>query len=228
MDNLTKNTIALAISFLLILGAFYFSNYDGQAETNNNQPENQEAQEEVNLAEKVDWNKGISFGDSEAPVKIVNFSSYSCPYCTKFEEEVFSELKEEYIDSGEVFYLFRGLGDPTSPVYQSLFCLDEQLSREDLLIYQNILFSDRVNQNSDADDLLAISNEEGFTVNEDDFKICLEENRYQEEIESAGLEARDLQLQGTPYLLVGGKEVVGFRGFEEYKQIIDQKLNENN
>jgi len=226
MDDLTKNTVALAASFLLILGAFYFSNHDNQTETRNNQNGSKEVVEEVNLDEKINWEKGVSFGDPEAPVKIVNFSSYSCPHCSKFEEEVFPQLKEEYIDSGEVFYLFRGLGEPTSPVYQSLFCLDEQLNEDDLLTYQDILFSDRVNQNSDVDDLSTVATQEGLEINKEDFSLCLEENRYQEEIQSAGAEARDLKLKGTPYLLIDGEEFVGFREFEDYKQVIDQKLNE--
>ncbi len=232
MDNLTKNTIALVVAFLLILGAFYVNNYDGQTENNNNQNQNEEVNEErnqaVDLEENINWERGISFGDREAPIKIVNFSSYSCPYCSRFEKEVFPQIKKEYVDNGDVFFLFRGLGEPSSTVYQSVFCAQEQLSEDDLITYQSNLFSDKINRNSDLSDLLTVSTEEGLEINEDNFEACLEEDKYQEVIEIAGQEAQDLQLKGTPYLLVDGEEMVGFRSFEEYKQLIDQKLNENN
>src|SRR3989344_3207671 len=46
-------------------------------------------------------------GDKNAPVTIIEFSDYQCPYCRKFWTEAYSQIKEEYIDTGKVKLIFR-------------------------------------------------------------------------------------------------------------------------
>ncbi len=46
-------------------------------------------------------------GDPKAPVTIVEFSDYQCPYCRKFHNEILPQIQEEYISKGKVRYIFR-------------------------------------------------------------------------------------------------------------------------
>ena len=50
-----------------------------------------------------------SVGDPNAPVVIIEFSDFECPFCAKFVKEIFPELKAKYIDTGEVQFVFRHL-----------------------------------------------------------------------------------------------------------------------
>ena len=46
-------------------------------------------------------------GDPKAPVTILEFSEYQCPFCRRFHKEVLPKLNEEYISKGKVRYIFR-------------------------------------------------------------------------------------------------------------------------
>ena len=48
-------------------------------------------------------------GDSNAPVTIIEFSDYECPFCQRHFQTVYSALREEYVDTGKVKYVFRDL-----------------------------------------------------------------------------------------------------------------------
>ncbi|WP_019830970.1 thioredoxin domain-containing protein [Sphingomonas sp. PR090111-T3T-6A] len=50
---------------------------------------------------------GYLMGNPNAPVKLIEYGSRTCPHCAKFTEEGFPELKSKYIDAGKVSYEFR-------------------------------------------------------------------------------------------------------------------------
>ena len=50
-----------------------------------------------------------SFGASEAPVTLVEFTDYQCPFCKRFHEQTWPELKRVYVDSGKVRLVVRDL-----------------------------------------------------------------------------------------------------------------------
>src|SRR5215471_6315867 len=50
-----------------------------------------------------------SIGRDDAPVTMVEFADYQCPFCRKFHAETFAELKKNYIDTGKVRYVSRDL-----------------------------------------------------------------------------------------------------------------------
>src|SRR5262249_34610175 len=48
-------------------------------------------------------------GRDDAPVTIVEFSDYECPFCRRFHLETFPELKKNYVDTGKVRFVSRDL-----------------------------------------------------------------------------------------------------------------------
>lgn len=49
----------------------------------------------------------FSLGSPDAPVKIVEYASYTCPHCAAFHAAVFKDLKKDYIDTGKVHFTLR-------------------------------------------------------------------------------------------------------------------------
>lgn len=47
-----------------------------------------------------------SMGNPDAPVKMEEFASLSCPHCAHFHNDVFPKIKEAYIDTGKVYFTF--------------------------------------------------------------------------------------------------------------------------
>lgn len=49
----------------------------------------------------------MTLGQADAPVEIIEYGSFTCPHCATFEQEVFPQIKENYIDTGKVKFTFR-------------------------------------------------------------------------------------------------------------------------
>lgn len=51
--------------------------------------------------------RDYSLGSPDAKVKIVEYASFTCPYCADFHDKVFTQLKKDYIDTGKVHFTLR-------------------------------------------------------------------------------------------------------------------------
>jgi len=79
-------------------------------------PEVVKAQEAEALAEAVKLTEAaggegtwgdIVYGDPNAPVEIIEYASFTCPACANFEATIFPKIKENYIDTGKVKFVYR-------------------------------------------------------------------------------------------------------------------------
>ena len=46
-------------------------------------------------------------GDSDAPITVVEFSDFQCPFCARFHTETFGLLKQNYIDTGKIRFVYK-------------------------------------------------------------------------------------------------------------------------
>lgn len=46
-------------------------------------------------------------GDPDAPVEVIEYASFTCPHCANFHEQVYPQLKEDYIDTGLIRFVYR-------------------------------------------------------------------------------------------------------------------------
>ena len=67
-------------------------------------------------------------GSDKAPVTIVEYASMSCPHCAHFDASTFRELKQRYIDTGKVLYIFREF--PLDPPGAAAFMLARCTGKE--------------------------------------------------------------------------------------------------
>ncbi|MFY0636230.1 MAG: DsbA family protein [Vannielia sp.] len=60
-------------------------------------------------AEEVDTSsiEEMSLGDENAPVTVIEYASFTCPHCANFHATAFKKLKENYIDTGKVHFIYR-------------------------------------------------------------------------------------------------------------------------
>lgn len=49
----------------------------------------------------------MTMGDPDAPIEIIEYASFTCPHCATFHKNVFPQLKENYIDTGKVYFGYR-------------------------------------------------------------------------------------------------------------------------
>lgn len=172
-------------------------------------------------------------GDSDAPVTIVEFSDYQCPFCRRFHNEVLPSIEKEYISTGKVRYIFRDF--PLSfhkkavPAAVAANCAGEQGK---YWVMNDFLFNNP--SKLDKESTLASAKELGLDY--DKFKNCLSSNKYEDEINNDFEKGREYGVKGTPSLFIGktgdGKEMEavylrGLRPFNSIKPIIEDMLPAN-
>ncbi|MBI2147342.1 DsbA family protein [Candidatus Woesearchaeota archaeon] len=161
------------------------------------------------------------FGKKEAPVTIIEFSDFQCPFCRRFFEETYPKLKEEYIKTGKVKFYFRDFPLPIHPDAQKAAeaarCAGDQKKfwsmHDEIFKNQDAISVDYLQQYA-----------EGIGLDMAAFSACLNSGAYEKEVQQDVDEGNDMGVAGTPAFFVNGIIIPGALPFEEFKKIIDGEL----
>ena len=164
-------------------------------------------------------------GVKTAPLTMVEFTDYQCPFCQRFHVTSFNELKKNYIDTGKMRFYSRDLPLEFHPnamrAAQAARCAIEQGK------YWQI--RDVMGANPDKLDLEHLV---GFAsdlkMDTDAFRGCVTSEKYKNSVQSDVVEAMKIGANGTPTFVVGkstpegvdGEVMVGAMPF----QMFDEKL----
>ena len=175
-----------------------------------------------------------AMGDSEAPIKIVEYSDYKCGHCGTFAFETEPLLEEEYVKTGKVYFVSRSVGAMLGSTESLLaaeaaYCAGEQDKYWEMhdLIYAN--------QPSPFN--TSTMNKWAKTVDVSDldqFRSCLSDHTFIERANQDETDAKAEGVSGTPsfiitYLVDGeeGKEILpGNYPYEAFQQVIEDALKE--
>lgn len=176
---------------------------------------------------------GPALGQSDAPITIVEFSDYQCPFCKKHATNTLGTLKTSYIDKGKVRYVFRDFPLDSIHPYarkasEAAHCAGDQGKFWDM--------HDTMFQNQGA---LMLDNLKGFArdmkLNVETFNACLDEGKYAERVEADVAAGSAVGVTGTPGFFIGktksdGTMVATFlKGAQPaaaFSQVIDRLLEE--
>lgn len=160
-------------------------------------------------------------GSSDAPITIIEFSDYQCPYCTKFHVEVFSRLIEEYGD--QIQFVYRDF--PLTSIHGEAFPAAEaaNCAREQNVFWE---YHDKLFQGGpqmlSSESYLRYAEE--LELDLEAFQECVDSRRYQDEVQADLDYAVGLGVRSTPTFFVNGIAVVGAQPFEVFQQIIESEL----
>jgi len=172
-------------------------------------------------------------GDPNAPVTILEFSDYQCPYCRKFHNEVLPQIQEEYISKGKVRYIFRdyplSFHKQAVPAAVAANCAGEQGKYWEM---NDFLFSNPGKLSTAK----ILPEAEGLGLDKAKFEACVNDDSKKAEVDADFKAGKNYGVRGTPSLFIGktgdGKEMNalylrGLRQFDSLKPIIDKQLKNN-
>ncbi len=167
-------------------------------------------------------------GSPDAPVTIIEYSEYLCPYCRTFALETLPRIEEEYIDTGLVKLVFRDFpvhGQPAVAMAMVAECAADQGKFWEMQMF----LWERTEQWSESEDLLTTlqgyADELGMDTEE--FTSCLTEGTTVDRImEDYNIGMQD-GVSGTPAFFVNGTPIRGALPFEEFQKVIEEKLAES-
>jgi len=160
-----------------------------------------------------------SIGPDNAPVTIVEFSDYQCPYCESWYQQTFNRLLAAYPD--QIRFVYRDLPLPMHPealpAAEAAHCAGEQGA---YWKFHDALFSGQYTLGRTAYEQYAT----GLGLDTAAFTACLDDHRYQDEVKVDTADAARLGLNGTPSFVINGRILIGALPFEDFKAIIDEEL----
>ena len=185
-------------------------------------------QEEAPTRAKIADLSGVNMlGSNIAPLTIVEYTDYQCPYCQRFHVTAFAELKNAYIDTGKVRFFSKDMPLDFHPnamrAAMAARCAAEQGKLWELRDTM------AANPNSlDMEHIVGFAT--GLKMDAAALRLCIDSDKYKERVQTDVLDAMKLGANGTPTFIVGksvgngvdGELVVGAMPF----QMFDLKLKE--
>jgi protein-disulfide isomerase len=159
-----------------------------------------------------------ALGEQDAPVTVVEFTDYECPFCKRFHQTTFNSLTRDYIDTGKVRWVVLDLPLPMHPnaskAAQAAHCADEQQSFWQM---RKMLFDN--SPASEPESLAGYAQQ--LDLDQQTFDDCLASDRYLAQIDADAGAAAGMRISGTPTFIIGkssgewieGKKLVGAQSY---------------
>jgi protein-disulfide isomerase len=142
-----------------------------------------------------------TLGSADAPVTLVEFSDYQCPFCKRHAAAVMPELIESYVDTGKVRFVMRespieGLHPRAVAAAEAALCAGDQGQYWEM---SEALFNDQ-KANTD-EDFNTMAEDLGLDVTA--FTQCTGSDKHLAQIKADQAEAQKLGISGTPSFVLG-------------------------
>jgi protein-disulfide isomerase len=149
-------------------------------------------------------------GDAAAPITIVEFMDYQCPFCLRFHLATFALLKRDYIDTGKVKFVNRDL--PLTEIHphalraaQATRCAGDQ--------GQYWPLRDQLQRSNEALELSNLLDHAAkLSLDLPTFRTCIEKEKYRSAIERDARQAMNWGVTATPSFVIGKSTSSGVDG----------------
>src|SRR3989338_1875961 len=161
-------------------------------------------------------------GDKNAPITIIEFSDFQCPFCERFYTDTLPELDEKYIKTGKAKLIYRdfpleNIHPQARPAAEAAECAHEQGK-----YYQ---FHDKLFENRR---LLSDANYKRWArelgLDGAKFDDCVDTNKYANEVSKDLADGAAVGVTGTPAFFVNGKLLSGAQPFTAFEELIEAEL----
>jgi len=231
--------LGLILSFLV---GYQVGNFDSsiptiQASLDSQIQNSQASPSPTNSLLQISFDDDPILGDKNAPITIVEFGDYQCPFCKRFHQETLPELKSNYIDKGIVNLVWMDF--PLESIHQNAVatsiageCAEEQGYFWEL---HDRMFVEQENWQGlptsiAVNDFKRYASEIG--MNENDFNSCLDSEKYKQKVSDDFSYGSRIGISGTPAFFVGNQQVgfvqiTGAQPYSVFENVIETYLERN-
>ena len=174
-------------------------------------------------------------GSADAPVTIIEFSDYQCPFCARFHSETLPHIIENYVDAGQVKFVYRdfpiqNIHPNAVPAAVASECAHDQAAFweyhdrlfEGMNEWGGLALADAV------DRFKAYAADMGLDTEE--FADCLDTGRHIQEVTDDYSDGTAYGVSGTPAFFIGNDQIgyyylSGARPYPEFQFAIEQILS---
>jgi protein-disulfide isomerase len=163
-------------------------------------------------------------GDPEAPIKIVEYASLTCPHCASFHNDILPRLKADYIDTGKARLIYRDF--PLDRVALQAAVIARCAGDDRFFAFIDVLYGTqgswaRASQPIDA--MAAVVRVGG--LKREAIDACLADKALVDGILAVRLRGdKDFGVNSTPTFIINGEKVIGALNYERFKDILDRMV----
>jgi protein-disulfide isomerase len=165
----------------------------------------------------------IAYGDPNAPIEIIEYASMTCPHCASFSSSIFPKVKEKYIDTGKVRFLFRNLVTNQLDLAASTVarCTNQEVAQKltkEFFAKQN----DWGRSQDPISALAGIARKAGISRTQ--FDRCLANTEMHKNLVKIGQDGvKEYNVNATPTVIVNGNKLDNY-AFETIEKAVDAAL----
>lgn len=213
--------IAIVVGFALIAMAIFLSGSRttptiGQPTPNQPVAERQEVVD-IRPVDSTDYIRG----NPNAPIMIVEYSDYDCPFCKNFHETM-KRVMDEFGVNGQVAWVYRQYPivqlHPNAPrISEAALCVGELAGTDGFWTFSDLVFSER---EINAPTNMLRLNEFAVTAgaNSAEFDTCLNSGRYKSIVDATLTEGSVAGIEGTPHsVVIAGNQKAAIGGAQPYE-----------
>lgn len=224
----TVRFVGAALAVLVLTGAAYYLGRENAPQSSESMPVAQNTTAMGPLGEQARREAGDPFaiGDVDAPVAMVVFSDFRCPFCARYSVMTEPELVERYVESGQLRIEWRDF-----PVFGDASVLAARAGRAAAAQGKFWEFNRAVYEAAPANAHhdLTPGKLRDFAVQVgipdlERFEREMASDMHDEAIAGDVMQARTLGITGTPSFVIGGHPLVGAQPTEYFVQVIDRVL----
>ncbi len=186
------------------------------------------AQESTPSAEATEIQE-FALGDPDAPIEIIEYASFTCPHCARFHDEVWPELKANFIDTGKVRFIYRPVYFDGPGLWADMLARcagdnDKFFGIAGILFERQAEWSRAGSQAGVAEGIVSVGNQAG--LDEDTVLACLQDNdKAQALVADFQVNAERDGINATPSFLIDGV-LTDNMSYASFAQLLNEKLGE--
>ena len=162
---------------------------------------------------EIDLTGAMILGDAKAPITIVEYGDYQCPFCERYFKQNESAFISKYVNSGKARFVWKDyafLGQESIWAAEASRCANDQGK---FWAYHNYLYE---NQGAENSGVYSKANLKKFAstlgLNVGQFNSCLDSGKYTSFIQKETQAANEIGVNGTPATFINGQLVVDANG----------------
>ena len=171
---------------------------------------------DVDMADLIGGNAII--GDPDAPITIVEWSDFECPFCARFYNDAYQDIKENWIDTGKAKLVFRDF--PLSfhanaqKAHEAAECAGDQDMYYEM---HDALFENGVSGGVAAFKTFAAD----LGLDQAEFDDCLDSGKHEAEVKKDMADGMKAGVQGTPGFIIEGQLISGAQPYAVFEQLLN-------
>jgi protein-disulfide isomerase len=165
-------------------------------------------------------------GDPNAPVKIIEYSDFQCPYCGKFTIDTEQQLIDAYVATGKVYFEYHSfgvfIGEESGRAAEAAYCAGDQ---EKFWEMHDLIFANQTGENvGDFTDVRLTAFAKKLGLDLGTFNDCFTNGKYANQVKQDFTAGQQAGVKATPSFTINGKLLEGAQPFSAFQTAIDALL----